>query len=303
MPALRRRGSRLCWMRKIKMSKIAILTDSVACFPPRLAEEHNIHVIPIHINLGGRSYRDGVDITPAQFYKMLRQAIDLPTTSAPSVGEYQAFYRELGQEARAIVCITYSGSLGMGYDSALAARKTLNSPHVHVVDSRTALMAEGFLALEAARATAEGEDLAGVVKRVEGLIPRVNLFIVFETLEYLHRGGRIGKAKALLGSVLQIKPILCVPTEKGVIDVLGKARTKRKAMNQMLNLMAKEVGDNPVHIAVQHADVPEEAQSFMEEIASRFNCVELHLADFSPVVGTHTGPGAISVAFYAETPR
>ena len=283
------------------MSKIAILTDSVTCFPPKLAEEHNIHVIPVHINFGAKSYRDGVDITPVQFYKMLRQAVDLPTTSSPSVGEYQAFYRELGREAEAIVCITYSGSLGMGYSSALAASKTLNSPRVHVIDSRTALMAEGFLALEAARAAAEGEDLAGAVRRVKELIPKVNLFVVLETLEYLHRGGRIGKAAALMGSLLQIKPILCVPTEKGVVDVLGKARTKKKAMNQMLNLMAKEVGGNPVHVAVQHAAVPEEAQRLMEEIASRFNCVELYLADFSPVVGTHTGPGAISVAFYAET--
>jgi len=284
------------------MSKIAILTDSVTCFPPRLAEEHNIHVIPVHINFGGRSYRDEVDITPAQFYKMLRQAVDLPTTSSPSVGEYQALYRELGQGAEAIVCITYSGSLGMGYSSAVAASKTLNSPRVRIVDSRTALMAEGFLALEAARAAAEGENLAGVVRRVEELVPKVNLFIVFETLEYLHQSGCIGKTKALLGSVLQIKPILCVPTEKGIVDVLGKARTKRKAMNQMLNLMAEKVGDNPVHAAVQHADVPEEAWRLTEEIATRFDCVELHFADFSPVVGTHTGPGAISVAFYTETP-
>jgi DegV family protein with EDD domain len=288
---------------RTKMSKIAVLTDSVTCLPPKLAEEHNIHVIPIHINFGGKSYRDGVDIAPAQFYKVLRQTVDLPTTSSPSVGEYQTFYRELGREAEAIVCITYSGSLGMGYSSALTASKTLNSPRVHVVDSRTVLMAEGFLALEAARAAAGGEDLASVVRRVNEFIPKVNLFIVFETLEYLHRGGRIGKAEALLGSLLQVKPILCVPTEKGVVDVLGKARTKRKALSQMLNIMAERVGDNPVHAAVQHADVPEEAQSFMEEIVSRFNCVELHLADFSPVVGTHTGPGAISVAFYTEIPE
>jgi len=106
-----------------------------------------------------------------------------------------------------------------------------------------------------------------------------------------------------MGSLLQIKPILCVPTEKGVVDVLGKARTKRKAINRMLDLMAEKVGDRPIHVAVQHADAPEEAQRLMEEINSHFNCAELYLADFSPVVGAHAGPGAVSVAFYAEMPK
>jgi len=181
--------------------------------------------------------------------------------------------------------------------SALAARESLPDLPIEVVDSRSTTMGLGFVALAAGRAAAEGRGLAEVAAAARELVPRVNVLFIVETLEYLHRGGRIGGASRLLGSALRIKPLLHL--NEGRIDALERVRTKRKAVERMLEVMGERVGDAPVHAAVIHANTPEEAVDLRNGVNTYFRCQELYTAELSPVIGTHVGPGTVGVAFYA----
>jgi len=281
------------------MGKIAVVTDSLANIPAELVERYHIHVIPILVMFGHETFRDGVDITPREFYRRLRESDELPTTAVPSMEEFVELYRRVGQEAEGIVSIHLSSKLSATVEVAGAAAKVLSELPIHVIDTRTAAMAQGFIVLEAARAAARGASLEEVVERARWMMPRVYIFAVLDTLEYLHRGGRIGRAAALMGSMLRIKPILYV-AEDGVVDVLEKPRTKARAVRRILEIAEEKVGSKPVHMAVVHADALEEAERLRDEVASRFDCAELYVTDFTPVMGTHTGPGVLGLAFWTE---
>jgi len=281
------------------MTRIAIVTDSTASLPPELVERYDIHVIPCRVIFEGQVFRDGVDITPAQFYQMLQKAPDLPTTSQPSIGEFVELYRALGRKSEAIVSIHIAEPLSGTLACAYATKRMLSSVSIEIIDSQSVSMGLGFITLAAARAAAEGKEVAEVVTAARELIPRMSFFFVVDTLEYLAKGGRIGGASALMGSVLQIKPILHIA--KGRIEVLKKVRSKGKAQRRLLEIMEARIGSaSSVHAAVLHAAAPEEAQAVREELARRFNCAELYVSEFSPALGTHAGPGMIGVAFYAE---
>jgi len=284
------------------MHQIAILTDSVACLPDELRREYSIHVIPLHVNFGTESYLHGVEMSLDQFYRRLGEAKRLPTTSAPSVGEYLAFYRQMVEEgAEAIICIPYGRELGMGYSAALTAAQEMEELDIRVVDSRTSLMAQGFLALEAAKAAVSGATVQEAVDRVRKLIPRVHVFVTMDTLEYLRRGGRIGDAQALLGSVLQIKPLIQLSADKGRVEPLGRSITRARALRDLVDHMARVVGERPVHVAVQQgAARQEEVESLTHGISERFDCRELYQTGITPVIGTHTGPGTLALSFWAE---
>ena len=284
------------------MARIAILTDSVSCLPDEVCQKYSIHTIPLHVNFGTESYLDGVEISLDEFYRRLREARPLPTTSAPSVGEYLALYRRIAEEgAKAIICIPYGKELGMGYSAALTAAQEVEGLEVRVVDSGTGLMAEGFLALEAARAAAAGATVQEVVDRVQELIPRVFVFITMDTLEYLRRGGRIGDAQALLGSVLQIKPLIQLRATKGRPEPLGRSITRSRALRDLVDHMARVVEDRPVHVAIQQgASKPEEVEWLTQAVSERFDCRELYQTGITPVIGTHTGPGTLALSFWAE---
>ncbi len=280
------------------MSKIAIVTDSSASLPRELVERYGIHIVPILLIHKGRTYRDGVDITPQELYRRLREDRHLPTTSAPSVGDFLRVYARLSQEAEGIVSIHLSPKLSAVYTAALTASRMVEGVPIRVVDCRTAAMGQGFVVLEAARAADEGCNLAEVLHRIEHISSRINILATLDTLEYLHRSGRVPAAAALLGSLLKIKPIFYL--EDGHADVLEKPRTRAKAVQRMLEIMETRVGSNPVHVAVMHADALEEAKRLRGEVASRFNCVELFITEFTPVMGAHTGPGLLGLAFWAE---
>lgn len=284
------------------MSQIAILTDSVACLPDELRQEYSIYVIPLHVNFGTESYLDGVEMSLDEFYRRLQEDRQLPTTSAPSVGEFQALYRQIVEEgAEPIVCITVGGELSMTYGAALMAAQEMVGLDIRVVDSRTGLMAEGFLALEAARAAATGATVQEVVDRVQRLIPKVQVFITMDTLEYLRRGGRIGDAQALLGSVMHIKPLIQLSAARGRVEPLGRSITRARALRDLVDHMARVVGDRPLHVAVhQGAANPEEVESLMRRVSERFHCRELYQTGVTPVIGTHTGPGTLALSFWAE---
>lgn len=281
------------------MARIALITDSTASLPPELARRYNIHVIPTYVIIGGKTFLDGVDLAPGEFYRLLQEAETLPTTSQPSVGDFVELYTKLSQEAEDILSIHLSDQLSATMSSALAARKEMGAVPIHVIDSRSASMGLGFIVLAAARAVEEGKGLPQVIEAIESLIPRMNVIFMVDTLEYLRRGGRIGGASALLGSILSIKPILYL--KDGRVEVLEKVRTKSRARERLLEIVAERLGSGRgVHVAILHADALEEAQVLEDQIVRQFEPVELYVDELNPVVGTHVGPGTIGLVFYSE---
>ena len=279
------------------MSKIAIVTDSTVCLPPELVQRYGIHVVPTCIHRGQEAFHDGVDITQKQVYQWLREGYRLGT-SQPSVGEFMEVFKEVSRKAEAIVSILASADLSGVYNSAFNAAKSLAGFPIQVIDSCTISMAHGFVVLAAARAAQAGATFTEVVEAAKAMIPRVNLLAVLETLEYAHRSGRIPAIAALAGSLLRINPVLEV--KDGRITIFARARTKRKALERMIEETKKRVGDSLMHVAILQADVLEEAKRLKERMTTHFNCAELHIAEIPAVLGVHTGPGALGLAFYKE---
>jgi DegV family protein with EDD domain len=280
------------------MGRIAIVTDSAACLPPELVREYGIEVVPFRLLWEGRQFRDGVDLTPTEFYRLLREARTLPTTSHPPPEDFAEAYARLSQSAEGIVSIHIPQEMSGTYGAALRAAEAANSVPVRVIDSRTAVMAQGFVVLEAARAAARGASLEEVVSRVEDMIPRVHLLAMVETLEYLRRSGRVNDVQALVGSILRIKPIFSLADGKA--ELFARVRTSGRAVERLLEAMVERAGPGLVHAAVFHADDLGRARRIRDQVASRLNCAELYISEFTPVMGAHTGPGVLGLAWYSE---
>ena len=280
------------------MKKVVVVTDSNSTIPKVLLQEYDIRVVPLLLNLAGRSYRDGVDISPDDFYRLLRTNKHVPATSAPSLGDFVRVYATAARDADGIVSIHLPSNLSATYNTAVKASQLVDSTQIHVVDSRSATMAQGFVVLEAARTAATGADLEAVVARANEVAGKVRFIAMLETLEYLHRGGRIGKAAALLGIMFQIKPIIHLVD--GQVQPLAKPRTRSKGIRYMLQAMAEQVNGHPVHAAILQADAAQEAERLRQQVAEQFPCVELYVAEFTPVMGAHAGPGVLGVAFYVD---
>jgi DegV family protein with EDD domain len=278
------------------VGKVAIVTDSTATLPKDLVEELDIRVVPVVLVFGGETYRDGVDITPEEVYRRLRSGEGIPTSAAPSVGDFLRVYATAGQQASTIVSIHMSPKLSSTHTVATAAGELLDDVEVRVVDCQTAAIGQGFVVLEAARAAAAGATLDEVQRRIEEVAPKVSLLFTLDSLEYLRRGGRIGGAAAMAGSLLQIRPVLYL--SEGRVKVFSKPRTKHRAVALILRQMEKQVGGRPIRAAVLHADALREAEELRQSLADRFDCVELLISEFTPVMGAHTGPGLLGVAFY-----
>ena len=280
------------------MSKVLVVTDSSATVPADLLQELGIQVVPILLNMNGRTYRDGIDITPSEVYRRQRASKTLPTTAAPSAGDFLRIYAAAAQEASGIVSIHVPSELSATYTVASTACQLVDGIPIRLVDSRSVAMGQGFVVLEAARAAAAGADLDEVVARAEEVARQVHVLAALDTLEYLYRGGRIGGAAAFLGSMLQIKPIVYVAD--GTVAAFAKPRTMSRAVELMLDEMARRAGNRPLHVAVLHADALVEAKELRREIEERFDCSELYITEFTPVMGVHAGSGVLGVAFYAE---
>jgi len=265
-------------------------------------EKYAIKIVPISVVIDGRTYRDGIDITPKEVYELVATSKNLPSTTSPSPGDFLEAYRELSNRVNGIICVTICSDISMMYDSAMQAKRMAEEemPHVaiNVLDSRTAGGAQGFVALEAARVAASGKDLAQVTRAAESMIPRVSMIAVLDTLHYLAKSGRIPKIAAWAGSMLKINPILTF--SPGGIGLLEKARTKPRAVQRLLEIMEERMGRKPVHVNLMHANVPEEAEALRERIESQFDCAELFITDFAPTMGVQAGPGVLALAFYSE---
>ncbi|MCK4451063.1 MAG: DegV family protein, partial [Anaerolineae bacterium] len=254
------------------MDRIAIVTDSASNLPPEVAAQYSITVMPIYLHWDGRTYRDGVDITPDEVYRRLRENKHMPHTAAPSAGDFLQTYLRLGHEAKGIVSVHLPTELSSTIASAqLAANLAAAEVPVRVVDAGTAAMGAGFVALAAARAAARGADLETVVQTACAISPKVMVYVVFDTLKYLQRSGRIGRAASLMGAALQIKPIIYL--NGNVVDVLAEPRTRTRALRMMLDKMAERVDGRPMHVAIMHADAAEDANRLRERVEARFHCI------------------------------
>jgi DegV family protein with EDD domain len=284
------------------MGRVAVVTDSVSCLPREVVERYGITIVPINVIIDGKVYRDGIDITAKEVYEILASGREQPTTSSPAPGDFLRAFRDLSEWATAAVCITISSDISMMYESAIKAREQAREEipglAISIVDSRTAGGAQGFVALEAARVAAQGGDLAQVTGTAEGMIPKVSMIAVLDTLYYLAKGGRIPRVAAWAGSMLQIKPILVFAQEK--IGLLERARTKPKGVRRLCEIMADRTNGRPVHVMLMHANVPGEAQLLKERIEAQFQCVEIYVSDFAPTMGVQAGPGVLGLAFYAD---
>jgi len=278
---------------------IQIVTDSSAYLPADLVQQHHIHVIPLKVHFGEQTYRDEIDLSHEEFYRMLAEAETLPTTSQPSAGEFFDLYSRLSKDGHEIISIHISSKLSGTISSAQSAKEMLPEAKISIIDSASTAMGLGLMALTAARAAEEGKTAAEIVAAVEKMIKAMNVVFVVDTLEYLQKGGRIGGAAALVGTLLKVKPILCL--KDGRIEPLDKVRSKRKALARLLEVTEECVeSGTPVRVAVLHAQVPDEARELEKKVRARFDCAEYYFAELGPVLGTHTGPGVVGLVACAN---
>ncbi|MGC9520752.1 MAG: DegV family protein [Anaerolineae bacterium] len=283
---------------------VAIVTDSVAQVPAEIARQLAITVIPFTVNINGQPYLDGIDLKPTELYRRMRLENILPSTTAASLGQYQqAFEARLQAGAQAVLCVSLSSKLSMGYSTACQAAEMVRDEFpdrlVEVLDSRQVTISQGFIAIAAARAAAEGKPLSEVMRVVREARQRAGLAVTLETLEYLARGGRIGKAAYMLGSLIQIKPILTL--DDGEVTPLSRVRGENHALQVIVDYVARQVeGLGVLHLAVMEADAPEKAARLQELALQQLRPAEIFHSEFTPVLGVHTGPGLVGLGYFNE---
>jgi DegV family protein with EDD domain len=277
---------------------VAIVTDRTCNLPDDLIVQYDINVIAQILNWAGESLLDGIDSQPEAFYERLSTSATIPTTSQPSAGEFFEYLSKVAESADSIVAVLISDELSGTIGCARTAVDMMEGTPIEIVDSRAASMGLGFAALEAARAAASGmsaKEVAQVAKEVAG---RVRVMFVVDTLEYLHRGGRIGGASRMIGSMLALKPVLHL--DDGKIDTLAKIRTKKKAMRYMLDVVKEEAQGRKIHASVINALAPVEGEQLKATLEQEMDVVEFIPSDLSPVIGTHVGPGTVGIVYYAD---
>lgn len=272
---------------------VGVVTDSAANLPPHLLEGLPVRVVPLTLVLGEETYRDGQDMTLADFYRRLERGVELASTSAASPEAWLEGFEGVGTEE--VVCVTVAASMSSNHHHAVLAAQRFPG-RVEVVDSRSASMAEGFVALEAARLAARGASLEAVAARAREVADRTRLYATVETFEYLRRSGRVSKLQAYAATMLDIKPVFVF--RGGEVAPVARARTRRKALARMVEECLSEVGDRPAHVAAVHAAAEEDALAALEAVAERANVVEQVVTEVTPVIGAHVGPGLVGLAFH-----
>ena len=280
---------------------VGVLTDTTASIPEGLAQELGIEIVSYYIHRGLESLRDMVDVKPEEFARWLAQATKLPTTSNPAPGDYLTGLRRLAERVNEIVALTMTSKGSGAYQSCRAAvdmlREQLPEVRVEVVDTLQVAMAHGWAAIEAARSALTGPSLDDVVQRAREVARKGMMIQTADTLRYLYMGGRIGRAKHLVGSLLNIKPLIGM--QDGVIVALGTARSRLKAYRRMVELMQQRVGEGArIKVAFTHVAAQEQLERLQALVAARFECVETIVTEFSPALVVHTGPGTVGVNFF-----
>lgn len=282
------------------MPKVAVVTDSTSYIPKEIREKYPITVVPQVVIWEGITYEDDVTITPDQFYTRLRTAKVMPTTSQVSIVNVEKAFSTLLEQGYEVLGMFVSSKLSGTFQSASLAKEQLNSgkEKVEIIDSETTAMALGFQVLSAARAAQDGASMADCKALAEKAQQHTGVYLTVETLEFLHRQGRIGGAQRFLGTALNLKPILTV--EGGRVEPMDRVRTRSKALDRVVEIVVEKcAGKSPIRIATLHANSPDDAKAMLDKITPMLNPVESVLASVSPAVGANTGPGTVGLAYMA----
>ncbi|PWH15151.1 MAG: hypothetical protein DDG58_11750 [Ardenticatenia bacterium] len=280
---------------------IAIVTDTCASIPRSLAENLQIDLVPYYIHRGHETLRDEIDITADAFYRWLPSATQLPKTANPSPGDYLRAFERVAARASQIVVLTMTSKGSGAYQSAQVAREIAAAQfpqlHIHVLDTLQVAMVHGWAAVEAARAAQNGAGIEEVLATAQRISQMGCMLKTADTLRYLYLGGRIGRAKHLFGTLLNVKPIITM--EEGIIVPAGTARSISHAMSKMIDLMAQRgAAKTPIKVAITHAAAHERAAALLKLVLAAFECVEVLVTQLSPALGVHTGPGCVGVNFF-----
>lgn len=276
---------------------VKLVTDSVADLPPKVAEDLGITVIPLNVHFGSETYRDGIDLTTEDFYQKLETSPTLPMTSAPSPGVFAEVFDDLAARCTEILAIFLSRKLSATYDAAVQGMRLMKRKcQIEIADSSSAIMGQGLLVMEAAKKALAGASLNELVEMISRTTSRIHMRATLSTFKYLVKGGRIGRAQAMLGSMLKINPILGI--KDGVASPFARVRTRAMAMEWLYQFAARF--DRVEALAVEYGTNVDEAKALAKRIAAVFPNVPLYLSNVSPVIGTHAGPGVLSVTVMEE---
>jgi DegV family protein with EDD domain len=280
---------------------IALITDSTCDIPSNLIAQYDVTVVPLHVIWDDETFLDRVDLEPRDFYRRLSEDPDYPTTAHPTPDGFRTTYQQALQEgAEEIVAITLSSELSGAFQAASQAGAMLDAP-VHVFDSKGTTMSLGWQVLAAARARQEGGDAERMVRAADRVRREVALYVSLDTLKYLHKGGRIGGAARFIGSLLNVKPLVYVDHQTGTVEPAGQVRTRRRGLNTLCERFFEQLDtDCPMHLAVMHGKAPDDAARLAESIRREYDPAELLIDITGPVLGVHTGPGAIALCGYSE---
>ena len=282
------------------MSKTAFVVDSTAYIPPDQVQQFDIKVIPQVLIWDDETMLDGVDIQPTAFYERLRDSKTMPTTSQATIGAFIEVFKPLVEAGRPILAILVSDKLSGTIQSAEQAKAEFPDAKIVIVDSEATAMALGFQVLAAARGARDGKSFEEVTEIARQAKHQTGVLLVVDTLEFLHRGGRIGGASRLLGTALSMKPVL--ELQDGVLDVVEKVRTRSKAQARLLDILEERIDGRPnLRLAVLHAAAEQQARDLLEIASNRLNPMETVLSEVSPVVGTHVGPGTLGLCYSVES--
>lgn len=278
--------------------KVAVVVDSTAYIPQDWVKKYHLTVIPLVVIWGKEELRDDVDITAHEFFIRLQTADTMPSTSQPTPDAFQKVYQELFSQGYDILSVHISSKLSGTINSAEQAKKMLPDANIEIVDSLSTIMGCGWPAVIAARAAQAGKDLEECKKIAENTREHIYTVFAVDTLEFLHRGGRIGGAQHLVGTALNLKPIL--ELQNGSIESLEKVRTRKKSLNRLAELVVEKIGSQqPVYMGIAHANAEPEAKQLLEAIKEKITIKESAVTYVSPAIGTHTGPGTVAVSYVA----
>ncbi|MDL4839212.1 DegV family protein [Aquibacillus rhizosphaerae] len=279
--------------------KVAIVTDSTAYIPSDIREKWNIHMVPLNVVLEDASYQEEVDLTTDKFYDLVRGLEVLPKTSQPSIGLLTETYNQLAETHDDVISIHLSSGISGTFQTALAANQMVEDIDIHAFDSEISAMPQGFYVLEAAEMAEKGATAAEIMARLHEMKQSMRAYFMVDDLSHLHRGGRLSGAQALLGSVLQVKPLLHFVDTK--IVPFEKIRTHKKALKRLQSLFAEDAQARvPIRGVVIHANRPQEAEQLRQELQEQYPHVELTVSHFGPVIGTHLGEGALGLGWYLK---
>ncbi|MGG3887930.1 DegV family protein [Metabacillus fastidiosus] len=277
--------------------KTAVVTDSTAYITKEMREQLNIHMIPLSVIFDGETYREEIDITAEEFYNKVKEEGKLPTTSQPPIGEFVALFEKLAEEYDAVVTVHLSSGISGTFNGAVSAGTIVGNIQVYPFDSEVSCLAQGFYAIEAAKMANEGRVPEEIIARLEEMKKSMRTYFMVDDLANLKRGGRLNSAQALVGSLLQVKPILHF--ENKLIVPFEKIRTRKKALNRIFELFDQDAGLKvPMDAVIIHANRQEEAEKIKEDLQSKYPHIHFTISYFGPVIGTHLGDGAIALGWY-----